>query len=394
MNNRKKYPIVKRQPAHKKIIISGGGTGGHVFPAIAIADALKRQLHQADILFVGAEGRMEMDKIPEAGYRIIGLPVEGFRRSLSPSNIRVVLNLLKSLRMAGKIILDFAPDVVVGVGGYASGPVLRKAAKMGIPTLIQEQNSYAGITNRLLARSARKICVAYEGMERYFPAEKLVITGNPVRNEIRRLAAGRTGSALTNESVKQAAEKARKSFGLDAGAAVLLVLGGSLGARTINLAVINGLREILESGISVIWQCGKYYYDFALKSLPDAARKKILLKDFITEMDRAYMAADAIVARAGAITISELCLAGKPAILVPSPNVAGDHQTKNAMALAARSAAVLMPDPEAGQRLIPEAIGLLGDSDRMNELSKNITRLAIADSDERIAREVMGIMKT
>jgi UDP-N-acetylglucosamine--N-acetylmuramyl-(pentapeptide) pyrophosphoryl-undecaprenol N-acetylglucosamine transferase len=373
---------MQQKAGHKKIIISGGGTGGHVFPAIAIADALCLELRDPEILFVGAKGRMEMEKVPEAGYHIVGLPVEGFHRKLSLANLRVVVKLVSSLNTAGKIIRDFSPDAVVGVGGYASGPVLRKAAGMGIPTLIQEQNSFAGITNRLLAKKARKICVAYEGMEKYFPAGKLVMAGNPVRKEIRGLAA------------KGDREGARTALGIDPAAKVLLVLGGSLGARSINRAVAGGLKQILDSGITLIWQCGKYYYEEARDSLQGIPAGRIILQDFISRMDQAYLAADAIVARAGAITISELCHVGKPVILVPSPNVAEDHQTKNAKALAIRSAAILVTDPEAETRMIPEALGLFNDRERMNELSGNISGLAINDSAGRIAREVIEIMNT
>jgi len=368
---------------NKRIIISGGGTGGHVFPAIAIADALCRQLDKAEILFVGAKGRLEMDKVPEAGYKIVGLPVEGFMRKLSLANIKVLFKLMTSLKMAEKIIRGFSPDAVVGVGGYASGPVLRKAANMGIPTLIQEQNSYAGVTNRLLAKKARKICVAYDGMEKYFPAEKLVMAGNPVRNEIRDLYAG----TMRNR------DKALSEFGINRESAVLLVLGGSLGARSLNQAFIGGINLILKSGIRVIWQCGKYYYEDARASLRDVPENRIVLRDFIRRMDLAYFVADAIIARAGAITISELCHAGKPAILVPSPNVAEDHQTKNAQSLASKSAAVLIPDHEAGEKMIPEALELIKNKERMGEMSRNIRGLAIEDSADRIAGEVIGIMK-
>jgi UDP-N-acetylglucosamine--N-acetylmuramyl-(pentapeptide) pyrophosphoryl-undecaprenol N-acetylglucosamine transferase len=369
-----------QQTANRKIIISGGGTGGHVFPAIAIADALCRELDDPEILFVGAKDRMEMEKVPEAGYSIKGLPVEGIRRGLSLANLRVIVKLIRSLHMAGKIIREFQPDVVVGVGGYASGPLLHKAARMGVPTMIQEQNSYAGVTNRILARKAMKICVAYEGMEKYFPADKLVMAGNPVRKEIREL------------SGKGNRDEARSVLGIDHGSRVLLVMGGSLGARSVNLAVSGGLDRILDSGIILIWQCGKYYYDEAREAVRNVPEGRILLRDFIIRMDHVYLAADAIIARAGAITISELCHVGKPVILVPSPNVAEDHQTKNAMALAGQSAAVLIPDYEAGERMIPEAIELLGNKDRMNVLSENISKLAISDSDARIVREAIEIM--
>jgi UDP-N-acetylglucosamine--N-acetylmuramyl-(pentapeptide) pyrophosphoryl-undecaprenol N-acetylglucosamine transferase len=370
-----------KQQQNKRIIISGGGTGGHVFPAIAIADALRCELEDPRILFVGACGKIEMEKVPQAGYEIIGLPVEGFRRKLSPHNIRVVAKLLISLRRSGKLIREFKPDAVVGVGGYASGPVLRKAAGMGIPTLLQEQNSHAGITNRLLAKKARKICVAYEGMEKYFPVRKIILTGNPVRREIRDL--GQTADK----------SEARKAFQLDSRAKVLLVLGGSLGARTINEAVKHGLDLIHEQpDISLIWQCGKIYYDEAREFIARQSGERIILRDFISRMDHAYMVADAIIARAGAITISELCHVAKPVILVPSPNVAEDHQTKNAKALSSQSAAIYIPDNEAVERMIPEALELLGDEKRQIILSKNIAGMAIEDSADRIAKEVIGII--
>lgn len=367
---------------HKRIIISGGGTGGHVFPAIAIADALCSELEDPRILFVGAMGRMEMEKVPQAGYEIIGLPVEGFRRKLSLDNIRVVIRLITSLRMAGRVIREFKPDAVVGVGGYASGPVLRKAAGMGIPTLLQEQNSYAGITNRLLAKKARKICVAYEGMEKYFPHGKIVLAGNPVRREIREL--GQAGDNAT----------ARKAFQLDSGSRVLLVLGGSLGARTINEAVRHGLDLILrQPDISLIWQCGKSYYNEAREFIAGRSAERIILRDFISRMDLAYLVADAIVSRAGAITISELCHAAKPVILVPSPNVAEDHQTKNAQHLVKHSAALYIPDNEAVGSMIKQAVELLGNEDQRRELSGNIAKLALPDSAGVIAREIVSMLK-
>ncbi len=372
---------MKRQQ-HKKIIISGGGTGGHVFPAIAIADALCSEMEEPRILFVGACGKMEMEKVPQAGYDIIGLPIEGFRRKISLYNFKVLAKLLISLRRSGKLIREFKPDAVVGVGGYASGPVLRKAAAMGIPTLLQEQNSFAGVTNRLLAKKARKICVAYDGMEKYFPVRKIVLTGNPVRREIREL----------DQSADKSA--AREAFQLDSRSKVLLVLGGSLGARTINEAVINGLDLILEqSDISLIWQCGKFYYDEAREFLAGRWGKRIVLRDFISRMDLAYIVADAIVARAGAITISELCHVAKPVILVPSPNVAEDHQTKNAQHLVKRSAALHIPDNEAKESMMKQAVQLLGDEETKLELSKNIASLSFTDSAGVIAREIVSMMK-
>ena len=371
-----------KQQQNKRIIISGGGTGGHVFPAIAIADALRCELEDPRILFVGACGKIEMEKVPQAGYEIIGLPVEGFRRKLSPHNIRVVAKLLISLRRSGKLIREFKPDAVVGVGGYASGPVLRKAAGMGIPTLLQEQNSHAGITNRLLAKKARKICVAYEGMEKYFPVRKIILTGNPVRREIRDL--------------DQTADKseARKAFQLDSRSKVLLVLGGSLGARTINEAVKHGLDLIHEQpDISLIWQCGKIYYDEAREFIARESGERIILRDFISRMDHAYMVADAIIARAGAITISELCHVAKPVILVPSPNVAEDHQTKNAQHLVKRSAALYIPDNEASENMMKQAVQLLGNEYQKRELSRNIANLAYPDSAGVIAREIVSMLK-
>jgi UDP-N-acetylglucosamine--N-acetylmuramyl-(pentapeptide) pyrophosphoryl-undecaprenol N-acetylglucosamine transferase len=325
---------------------------------------------------------MEMEKVPQAGYEILGLPVEGFRRKLSLQNFRVVSKMLLSLRKSGKVIREFKPDVVVGVGGYASGPVLRRAAGMGIPTLIQEQNSFAGVTNRLLAKKARKICVAYEGMEKYFPAEKILLTGNPVRREIRDM--GQSGDHT----------EARRDFQLKGSSKVLLVLGGSLGARTINEAIKDGLDMILQHpDISLIWQCGKSYYTEAVEFIAGRGEGRIILRDFISRMDLAYMAADVIIARAGAITISELCHAAKPAILVPSPNVAEDHQTKNALHLVKRSAALSIPDREAGNSLLKQAVQLLGDEERKSELSRNIGNLALPDSAGVIAREILSLLK-
>ncbi len=364
----------------KRIIISGGGTGGHVFPAISIADALKSRLDDVDILFVGARGRMEMAKVPEAGYNIIGLPVEGFHRKLSPANIRVMIRLMTSLNRAVRILKEFRPDAVVGVGGYASGPVLRAAARRGIPTLIQEQNSYAGLTNRLLAKRAGKICVAYEGMEKYFPADKIVLTGNPVRDVIRKL-----GSAGTRK-------ESRGEFGLDETSKVILVIGGSLGAGNINNAVTSGLPVLKKSGVKLIWQCGDNYYKDAKRALGEFPSGKVALLPFITRMDLAYLAADLIVARAGAITISELCHVGKPVILIPSPNVAEDHQMKNALALVRQSAALYIPDNEAELKMMQTALDLLGDPEKQADLAAHIKSLAVPDSSGRIAREIISLM--
>ena len=371
-----------KQLQNKRIIISGGGTGGHVFPAIAIADALRSELADPSILFVGAINKLEMEKVPQAGYEIIGLPVEGFRRKLSLHNIRVVTKMLVSLRKSAKLIREFKPDAVVGVGGYASGPVLRKAAGMGIPTLLQEQNSFAGVTNRLLAKKARKICVAYEGMEKYFPAEKIILTGNPVRREIQEI----------NQHGDNA--EARKAFQLDSRSKVLLVLGGSLGAKSINEAVRLGLDLLLQQpDTSLIWQCGKFYHDEAREFIAGRSGERIILRDFISRMDLAYLVADVIIARAGAITISELSHAAKPAILVPSPNVAEDHQTKNALHLVKRAAALSIPDDEAGESMMKQALLLLGNEEKKRTLSRNIGRLALPDSAGLIAREIVSMVK-
>lgn len=369
------------QYRNRKIIISGGGTGGHVFPAIAIADMLKEKVPESEILFIGAEGRLEMEKVPEAGYRIVGLPVEGFRRKLTFRNIIVVFKLLRSMVIAGKIIKEFNPEIVVGVGGYASGPVLRSAARKGIPTLIQEQNSFAGLTNRLLAKRTKKICVAFEGMDRYFPGEKIILTGNPVRKEIQ------------NIREKNLRKEGYTHFGLEEGRKTILVLGGSLGARTINQGVIQHLDRIRESDVQVLWQCGKYYHEEAKEVIHTSGLKNMILKDFISRMDLAYAVADIIICRAGAITISELCHAGKPSILVPSPNVAEDHQTRNAIALVDKSAAVHLPDKEAVGKMVPLAMDLLKDENRMGSMSVNISKLAIKDSAGRIAEEVLGLVK-
>jgi UDP-N-acetylglucosamine--N-acetylmuramyl-(pentapeptide) pyrophosphoryl-undecaprenol N-acetylglucosamine transferase len=369
----KKYMNLQR---HRKIIISGGGTGGHVFPAISIANALKKLDPGIEILFVGAEGRMEMEKIPAAGYRIIGLPVAGLYRSLTLKNIRVLAKLLKSLRMAGRVIKDFGPDVVVGVGGYASGPVLRQAGRMKIPTLIQEQNSYAGVTNKLLAAKASRICVAYDGMEKYFPAAKIIKTGNPVRQNYDRLA------ELRDEAIQ--------FFGLKKEFPVVLVLGGSLGAGSINNSLSSDIHRLQDSDCQWLWQTGKYYFENIVTQVTFSAGRNIFVHDFINRMDYAYAAADVIVSRAGAGTISELCLVGKPVILVPSPNVAEDHQTRNAKALSENDAAVLIPDSDA-RKIIDEAIRLVADMNRRKKLSENIFRMAIRDADVTIAQEILKL---
>ncbi|HEX2975052.1 MAG TPA: undecaprenyldiphospho-muramoylpentapeptide beta-N-acetylglucosaminyltransferase [Bacteroidales bacterium] len=363
---------------HKKIIISGGGTGGHIFPAISIANALKKLDPEVEILFVGAEGRMEMEKVPAAGFRIVGLPVAGLYRSLTHKNINVLFKLLKSLGMARKILRDFKPDVVVGVGGYASGPVLRQAGKLNIPTLIQEQNSYAGVTNKLLARKASVICVAYDGMDKYFPAEKIIKTGNPVRQNY--------------DNIANLGEEARSFFKLSSEFPVVLVLGGSLGAGSINNSLTGNISKLRDSDCQWLWQTGKYYYDNVKGVVSGTYNTNISVHDFINRMDYAYAAADVIVSRAGAGTISELCLVGKPVILVPSPNVAEDHQTRNAKALSERNAAVLVPD-QAANNIVDEAIRLVADQGRRNLLSENILKLAQRDADLRIAEEVLKLAK-
>ena len=362
-----------------RVIISGGGTGGHIFPAISIANAIKALRSDAKILFVGALGRMEMQRVPAAGYEIKGLPIQGFDRKNLLKNVVVLYKIWKSQRMAKKIIGEFKPQVAVGVGGYASGPTLNKAAEMGIPCLIQEQNSYAGVTNKLLAKKAEKICVAYEGMERFFPAEKIMLTGNPVRQ------------SLLDTTVTR--EEALQSLGLDTKKKTVLLVGGSLGARTINESVFSHLGDIAaEQGLQFIWQTGKYYSQQIaeqLKATPAPANLKVM--DFISDMGAAYKAADLVISRAGASCISEFCLIGMPAILVPSPNVAEDHQTKNAMALVNREAALYVSDAEAKQKLMSLAIQTVKDDDKLASLRQNILKMALPDSSEIIAKEVIKL---
>ena len=362
---------------HKRVIISGGGTGGHIFPAISIANALRTIEPEIEILFVGAEGRMEMEKIPAAGYRIIGLPVTGIHRSLTLKNIKVLIKLFKSLGMAKKVLREFEPDVVVGVGGYASGPVLRQAEKMGIPTLIQEQNSYAGVTNKLLAKKASVICVAYDEMDKYFPAEKIIKTGNPVRQNF--------------DDLKKLETEALSFFNLKKGFPVILVLGGSLGAGSINKSLSENINMLRDPDCQWLWQTGKHYYENVKALVSLSFSENISVHGFINRMDYAYAAADIIVSRAGAGTISELCLVGKPVILVPSPNVAEDHQTKNAKALSEKEAAVLITDDQAIKALVNEAIKLVSDKTRRVVLSENILKMAYRDADIRIAEEVLKL---
>ena len=362
-----------------RVIVSGGGTGGHIFPAVSIANAIKAEYPDAEILFVGAEGRMEMQRVPAAGYKIIGLPIAGFDRKNLLKNVVVLYKIAKSQWKARKIIKDFKPHVVVGVGGYASGPTLKTAGQMGIPTLIQEQNSYAGVTNKLLAKSAKKICVAYDGMERFFPAEKIIKTGNPVRQN------------LLDAKVTKA--EATESFGLDPKKRTVLVIGGSLGARTVNESILQHIEDIREAkDVQFIWQTGKYYSEeihMALAKEDPVQNMKVT--DFISNMDNAYAAADLVISRAGASSISELCLLKKPCILVPSPNVAEDHQTKNALALSTKGAAIFVKDSDARNELIPLALKTVVDDAQLASLSENVGKLAYHDSAKKIADEVVKL---
>ena len=360
-----------------RVIISGGGTGGHIFPAVSIANAIKTQRPDAKILFVGAIGRMEMQRVPAAGYEIKGLPICGFDRKNLLKNIKVLYMIWKSQRMAKQIIREFKPQVAVGVGGYASGPTLNKAAAMGIPCLIQEQNSYAGVTNKLLAKKAEKICVAYEGMERFFPAEKIILTGNPVRQ------------ALLDATISR--EEAIKAQALDPAKKTILLVGGSLGARTINESVLQHLDLVRSSNVQFIWQTGKYYSAEIAKRLQGMEIPNLKVTDFITDMGAAYRAADLVISRAGASSISEFCLIGKPVILVPSPNVAEDHQTKNALALSTKDAAIYVKDSEAPSTLLELAVKTVNDEARLKSLSENILKLALPDSAKIIADEVIRL---
>jgi len=361
-----------------RAIISGGGTGGHIFPAISIANELKQRNSRSEILFVGALGRMEMEKIPAEGYKIIGLPVSGFKRKLSLKNLTVAYNAVRSLRKATRVIRDFNPDIAIGVGGYASGPTLRRAAKLGVPTLLQEQNSYAGITNKLLAKRAKKICVAYTGMEKYFPAEKIVVTGNPVRDL-------KISDSLRNEGLEL--------FNLRSDIPVLLVMGGSLGARTINQAILKNIDRLISSNIQVVWQTGSYYFDDIRKQLQDKDIKQIRVMDFISRMDLAYNVSDLLVTRAGAISISEICLTGRAAILIPSPNVAEDHQTKNAMALVNKEAALMVEDSDAKNTLMDLVFKVLRDKELRKTLQSNSLKLAKPHSTAHIVDEIYNILE-
>ena len=361
-----------------RIIISGGGTGGHIFPAVSIANAVREKYPEAKILFVGALGRMEMQRVPAAGYDIKGLPICGFDRKNMLRNVVVLYKIWKSQRMAKRIIRDFKPMVAVGVGGYASGPTLNECAKAGIPCLIQEQNSYAGVTNKLLAKKAAKICVAYDGMERFFPAEKIIKTGNPVRQ------------ALLESTVIR--EEALAKFGLNPDKKTILIVGGSLGARTVNESVLAHIDAIKESGVQFIWQTGKYYHSSILERLkPEGELPMLKVTDFISDMGAAYKAADLVISRAGASSISEFCLIGKPVILVPSPNVAEDHQTKNALALVDKDAALYVKDVDAPEQVISLALATVADDSRLQSLSEHILKLALPDSANIIADEVVKL---
>lgn len=360
-----------------KVIISGGGTGGHIFPAVAIANELRTLVPDVEILFVGALGKMEMEKVPAAGYKIIGVPIAGLQRKLTFANLKLPFLVIRSLLQTRKIVSEFKPDVVVGTGGYVSGPVLRAASSKQIPTLIQEQNSYAGITNKLLAKNAGKICVAYEGMEKFFPKEKILLTGNPTRQDL--------------NDVKQKRTEAYDFFKLDPTKKTVLVIGGSLGARVVNESIGAGLKYLAEIGIQLIWQTGKAYYPTASNQVEQFQNKNLYALDFITRMDLAYAAADIVISRAGASSVSELCNIGMPAILVPSPNVSEDHQTKNAMALVNRSAALLVKDQNASVELVKKALDLVKDKALQVTLENNISKMAFHNSANVIAREVLKL---
>lgn len=367
-----------------KIIISGGGSGGHIFPAVAIANAVKARWSDSDILFVGAEGRMEMEKVPVAGYRIEGLPIAGLQRRLTLANIwknmQLPFRIVASRRKVKRIIRNFRPDVVVGVGGYASEPTLKAAAKMGYKTVLQEQNSYAGLTNKMLARQASVICVAYDGMDRFFPKDKIVFTGNPVRADIEHIAVSAT--------------EGRAHFGLEMEGRVLLSVGGSLGARTINQMVINHLHFFRENKIQLLWQTGRWMYNEAVSAVERAGVGEwVKVHQFITRMDMAYAAADVVISRAGAIAISELCIVGKPVVLVPSPNVAEDHQTKNALALVDKGAAVMVRDVDCDNQCLPQVLDLFEHSVRRDQMGAALRRLAVCGAADKIVDQIERVVQ-
>jgi len=360
-----------------KVILSGGGTGGHIFPAIAIANEIKKLVPHVEILFVGALGKMEMEKVPNAGYNIVGVPIAGIQRKFTLSNLKLPFLILRSLMKTKKIIKEFKPDVVIGTGGYASGPLLRAAVNNGIPALLQEQNSYAGITNKLLSKKAAKICVAYEGMEKFFPKDKILLTGNPVRQDI--------------HDTKHKKNEGLEFFKLSPNKKVILVIGGSLGARTINEAIGKSLESLVDNNIQLIWQTGKTYYQTALQQAQPYVNNAIYPLEFIARMDLAYAAADIVISRAGASSVSELCNIGMPCILVPSPNVSEDHQTKNAMALVNKNAALLVKDSEAHNTLAETAVSLLNNTAQQVALTNNISQLAFHNSANVIALEVLKL---
>jgi UDP-N-acetylglucosamine--N-acetylmuramyl-(pentapeptide) pyrophosphoryl-undecaprenol N-acetylglucosamine transferase len=362
-----------------RVIVSGGGTGGHIFPAVSIANEIRERLPETEILFVGALGKMEMERVPAAGYRIVGLPVVGFPRKPSLKMLTFFWKLFQSMRLANKVIADFKPDVAIGVGGFASGPVLKAAVRKGVPAVLQEQNSYAGVTNKLLSSKVNKICVAYPNMERYFPAEKIVITGNPIRKNLIEGVVNKTD--------------AYEYFKLNADKPVVLLVGGSLGARTLNESVMANLELIRQSDAQVVWQTGSYYYQEMLERLGNNCPKNLQAMEFVSRMDLAYTVADVVISRAGAGTISELCLLGKPSVLVPSPNVAEDHQTKNALALVDNQAALLIKDADSKEQLWPETFKLLNDKMKLNSLSENIKKLAKPNAATEIVDVILGVVE-
>ena len=373
-----------------KIIISAGGTGGHIFPAIAVADELKRQDPSVQILFVGALGKMEMERVPKAGYKIEGLPIVGLQRQLTLKNVwlnlQLPFKLLNSMLKVKRILKDFKPDVAVGFGGFASGPTLRAAANMGIPTVLQEQNSYAGVTNKLLAEKAQVICVAYEGLEKFFPKDKIIITGNPVRSDIAFSLSPSGGGGISSKK-----QEGLAYFNLDKNKKTIVIMGGSLGAKSLNIAMENNSKLIENKGnIQILWQCGRLYED-DFKNGKAAQLPNVQMRSFIDRMDLAYAVADIIIARAGALTISELCLAGTPSVLVPSPNVAEDHQTKNAMALVEKNAAILIKDSEAKDKMIQKALEIIENESLMNSLSDNILKLGKPNAAKDIALKIIKI---
>lgn len=379
MKNKTERKIKRNKMSINKVIISGGGTGGHIFPAIAIANQIKKEYPKADILFIGAEGRMEMTRVPAAGYHIIGLWISGLQRRLTVKNLSLPFKILASLWKARNIIKRFKPDVVVGVGGYASAPTVKIASWMKVPTIVQEQNSFPGKTNKVLAKSVTKVCVAYENLEEFFPADKIVVTGNPVR-----------GHAVQIDGKR---EQAYTDFNLDPNKKTVFVVGGSLGAKTLNESFVDKLKMLQENDIQLIWQCGSYQYDDLIARTANKDMTGIVLTKFINEIELAYAAADIIVSRAGAIAISELCIIGKPTVLVPSPNVAEDHQTKNAMALVKDNAAILVTDAKARKELVPRLMELVNTKEEQKELSTNIKKKAITNADERIVEVIKSIVK-